>query len=418
MFDVDKWQEIFFTIRKNKLRTFLTAFSIFWGIFILMILLGFGSGLQHGVEADFEDDAVNSIWIRAGQTSLAYKGLQPGRKLDLKNDDFQLLRRQVEGVEHLAGRFFCWGEFTVRYKDKYSSFEMLGITPDHRYLENQRPIKGRYINAADLEERRKVAIIGTKVEEGLFDEGEDPIGKWINVRGSLYKVVGVYDDGGGSKNEGEVRRIFIPLSTAQLAYNGTNEMHQIMYTVGDASVKESQAMVEQTRQLLADKYRFDPADKRAVNIWNNVENYQQFKDLFTGIELFLWIVGAFSIVAGVVGVSNIMLIVVKERTREIGVRKALGATAGSIIGLVLHEAILITVVAGYIGLVAGIGLIELIKWALINFQVDAPYFKNPDIDITTALIATLLLAVAGTLAGYFPARNAAKVNPIVALRDE
>lgn len=415
MFDIDKWQEIFFTIRKNKLRTFLTAFSVAWGIFMLMILLGFGTGLQHGVEYDFREDAVNSIWVSPGQTSMPYKGMKPGRNITLKNEDLDYLSQKVSGIEYSAGRFFCYGEFTVRYKDKYSSYSVLGVTPDIMYIENQTPKKGRYINQLDMEEKRKVAIIGPKVVEGLFSKNEDPIGKWINVRGIQYRIVGIYNDKG---DEGEINRIFIPLTTAQLAYNAKNQLHTIMYTVGDASVKESQQVVESTKEILSQKYQFDPEDDRAVFIWNNVENFQRFLNLFLGIKIFLWVIGIFTIIAGIVGVSNIMLIIIRDRTREIGLRKAIGATPSSIVGLFLQESILITVVAGYVGLITGIGIIELVKWALVEFSVDAPYFRDPDIDLFTAVMATVLLVISGALAGYFPAKKAAKVNPIVALREE
>ena len=415
MFDIDKWQEIFFTIRKNKLRTFLTAFSVAWGIFILMILLGVGTGLQRGVEFDFRGDAINSIWISAGQTSLPYKGMQPGRRWSLQSEDYDNLRQKIKGVEYSTARFHCWGTFTVRYKNKYSSFSVLGVTPDMMYLENQTPIQGRYMNNLDLEQRRKVAIVGTKVVEGLFNANENPIGKWIDVRGVQYLIVGVYKDEG---DEGEMQSILIPLTTAQLAYNAKNTVHTIMYTVGNASVKESKAMANETRNMLAQKYRFDPKDQRAVYIGNNVENFQKFKNLFTGVKAFLWIIGLFTIIAGIVGVSNIMFIVIKDRTREIGVRKAIGAPPASIIGLFLQESILITLAAGYIGLITGIGVIEFIKWALAEFKVDAPYFRDPEIDIATAVMATIVLVISGAVAGYFPARKAAKVNPIVALKDE
>ncbi|MCK5368198.1 MAG: FtsX-like permease family protein, partial [Cyclobacteriaceae bacterium] len=279
----------------------------------------------------------------------------------------------------------------------------------------QTPILGRYINKLDIIDRRKVAVLGTKVVEGLFDKNENPIGKWIDVRSIKYLVVGVYEDKG---DEGEMKNVFIPLTTAQLAYNAKNRVHSIMYTVGDASVKESRAMAEQTREILSEKYKFDLTDDRAMFIWNNVENFQKFKNLFIGVKLFLWIIGVFTIIAGIVGVSNIMFIVIKDRTREIGVRKAIGATPGSIIGLFLQESILITVVAGYIGLITGIGVIEFIKWALMEFNIDAPYFRDPEIDLFTAVLATVLLVVSGAIAGYFPARKAAKVNPIVALKEE
>lgn len=415
MIDIDKWQEIFFTIQKNKLRTFLTAFSVAWGIFILMILLGVGTGLQHGVEYDFRDDAINSIWISGGQTSKPFKGMKSGRRLTLKLDDYQEIRDKVKGVEYAATRFYCWGNFTVRYKQKYSSFNVLGVSPEMMYLENQRPTLGRYINELDMKERRKVAVIGTKVVEGLFDKHENPIGKWIDVRGVKYLTVGVYEDDG---DEGEMKNIFIPLTTAQLAYNAKNMVHTIMYTVGDASVKESRAMAKKTRDMLSSKYKFDPTDERAMFIRNNVDTFQKFKNLFVGVKLFLWVIGVFTIIAGIVGVSNIMFIVIKDRTREIGIRKAIGAPPNSIIGLFLQESILITMVAGYIGLITGIGVIELIKWVLIEFNIDAPYFRDPEIDVFTAVIATILLVISGALAGYFPARKAAKVNPIVALKDE
>ncbi len=415
MIDIDKWQEIFFTIRKNKLRTFLTAFSVAWGIFILMILLGVGTGLQHGVEYDFRNDAINSIWISPGQTSKPFNGMKPGRRLTLKTEDFDEIKQNVKGIEYAASRFYCWGNFIVRYKSKYSSFNVRGINPEMMYLENQNPIMGRYINDADMKERRKVAVIGTKVLEGLFDKNEDPIGKWIDVRNIKYLVVGVYEDKG---DEGEMMNVFIPLTTAQLAYNGKNTVHNIMYTVGDASIDESKAMADQTMEILSKKYQFDPSDHRAMSIYNNVENFQKFKNLFVGVKLFLWIIGIFTIIAGIVGVSNIMFIVIKDRTREIGVRKAIGAPPNSIISLFLQESILITIIAGYIGLISGIGIIEFIKWALIEFNIDAPYFRDPEIDLFTAVLATVLLIISGAIAGYFPARKAAKVNPIVALKDE
>ncbi len=415
MFDIDKWQEIFYTIGKNKLRTFLTAFSVAWGIFILIILLGFGSGMQHGVEYDFRSDAINSIWISTGQTSLPYKGMKPGRNIELNNEDFSHVGSQIQYVDHVASRFYCWGEFTIRYKKKYSSFNVRGITPEMRFLENQEVVKGRYINDEDIRQRRKIAVISQTVKKSLFEENEDPIGKWINVRGIQYLVVGIYKDAGG---EGENSEIYIPMSTAQLAYNAKNEVHNIMYTVGDASVQESAESVEQTRKYLSEKYKFDPNDNRALNIWNNVENFQRFVSLFFGIRVFLWIIGLFTIIAGIVGVSNIMFIIIKDRTREIGIRKAIGATPGSIIGMFLQESVLITSAAGYFGLILGIIVIEGIKYLLVKLSVEAPYFRNPDIDLVTAVSATILLIIAGALAGYFPARKAAKVNPIVALREE
>jgi len=414
MFDLDKWQEIFHTISKNKLRTFLTAFSVSWGIFMLVLLLGFGNGFHQGVEWQFRDDATNSIWIRPGQTSIPYKGIKPGKNIQFTNYDYEEIKRQVPGVEFISSRYYLTGEFTVRYKDKYSSFSVRSCHPDHMYLENTIITEGRFINELDVRERRKVTAIGSEIVETLFGD-ENPIGKWIDVNRIKYKVVGTYKDEGG---ENEVRTIYIPISTAQMAYGGGTKVHQIMFTTGNATVEESKVMEAKVLDILSKRHVFSKEDDRAVRIWNTVEFFKKFQDLFAGINLFLWIVGLGTIIAGIVGVSNIMLIVVKERTREIGVRKALGATPRSIVGLFLQESILITLTSGYLGLCLGIGLIEFIAWALVNFEVDAEFFRNPEIDLATAVGATILLVIAGVAAGYFPARKAAKIRPIEALRDE
>jgi len=415
MFDLDKWQEIYFTIRKNKLRTFLTAFSVSWGIFMLVMLLGAGRGLQNGVEKEFEEDAKNSIYVSPGKTSIAYGGLKMGRNIQLRNSDYNDLRLRIPGIEYITSRYYCTGEFTVRYQDNYSSFSVVGIHPDHEFLENQYAFKGRYINEFDLLEKRKVVIIGTEVQKVLFKKIAEPVGEWIDIGGIPYKVIGVYEDAGDGDED---RRIFIPLSTAQLAYNGADNIHNMWFTVGDASVKESKQIVENVRDHISKKYHFAKEDSRALFIWNSVENFQRFMDLFMGIRIFLWIVGIGTIIAGIVGVSNIMLIVVNERTREIGIRKALGATPGSIIGLFMQEAIVITGMAGYFGLISGIGLIELINYLMNRFQVVTPFFRNPEIHLQTAAGATLLLIMAGILAGYIPAKKASKIRPIEALRDE
>ena len=411
---LDLWQEILFTVSKNKLRTFLTAFSVAWGIFMLIILLGFGTGFQRGVEWQFRDQATNAIFVNPGQTSMPYEGMQPGRRIRLHNSDLPLLTNSIPEIDHLAANFYCYGEFTIRYKDNYSSFTVNGIYPDLEYIENQTPIKGRYINEIDIRDRRKVAVIGSEVVTGLF-ENEDPVGKYIDVRGIQYKVVGIFDDKGG---QGDLKKIYIPFSTAQLAYSGTDNVHWITYTIGDASVEESNAIVHKTKELLGQKYKFATEDSRALRVWNSVEEYQKFQNLFFWIKTFLFVVGVFTIIAGIVGVSNIMLIAVKERTREIGIRKALGATPSSIVNLFVLEAIFITVIAGYFGLLAGVGIIELIRRALVEFNAAPEFFRDPETQIWVALGATGLLVISGTLAGFFPARRAAKVEPIVALRDE
>ena len=409
MFDLDKWQEIFSTISKNKLRTFLTGFSVAWGIFMLIILLGSGYGLENGVRAEFEDDATNTLWVNQGTTSMAYQGYKPGRSIRFTNDDYENTKK-VKDVEHISGRFTIWENNTLSYKNEFGSFDIYCTHPAYGKVESLTPFKGRFLNAVDVEENRKVASIGKLVDEALF-KGEDPLGKYIKVAGIPFEVVGVFEDPGGDR---DMSRIYIPISTAQMVFNRGNRLGTMSMTIGNASVERSKEMEEEIRNELAQKHHFNPEDKRAIHIWNNMEQYERFMTLFANIRLFIWIIGIGTIIAGIVGVSNIMMIVVKERTKEIGIRKSMGATPGSIISLILQESILITAFAGYIGLVLGVGLLELVSKNLPKTD----YFTNPEVNISVALMATLVLVVAGALAGFVPARKAASVKPVVALRDE
>jgi putative ABC transport system permease protein len=416
MFDLDKWQEIFHTIEKNKLRTFITAFNVAWGIFILVILMGFGRGFQNGVHHQFDDDAANSIFINGGTTSIAHKGMQPGKRIHFTNDDYDLIREKVNGVEYMTGRYYVSGQFTVRYEDSYSSFNIQAVHPDHLHLERSLMQEGRYINEKDILEKRKIAVIGTKVIKVLF-QNEPPVGKYITINGIKYKVVGTYKDYG---QEEDTKTIYIPISTAQLAYGGGNRVHRLMLTVGDATLEESLNIQDEIHAMLASRHVFSTEDKSAVWVFNLWEEYIKWMNIFDGIRIVLAAVGIFTLLAGVVGVSNIMLIVVKERTREIGVRKAIGATPLSVIGLFLMEALLITIVSGYIGMVGGMTFIEsgLLGQLMMLFGFPMDFFVDPGVNFVNAVIATIILVVVGTLAGYFPARKAAKIKPVEALKDE
>lgn len=410
MFDLDKWQEIFNTIEKNKLRTFLTGFSVAWGIFMLIILQGSGIGLQKGVENEFRSSATNTIWIWSGQTSKPYAGMQPGRYIQMTNEDYDNISNTVKGIDKISSRYQIWGASTISYNNEFGSFSIRTVHPDYAYIEKMDIIEGRFINKTDMDEFRKSVVISTKVKEALFKE-EAPMGKYIQVNGVPFKVVGIFtDDDGRDEN---MQLIYLPLSTAQRVFGAGNRINTLAVTVGDAGVDESKLIQEDIKSKLAAKHKYDPTDERAMFLWNSVEEFQKFKSLFASIRLFIWIIGIGTIIAGVVGVSNIMMIVVKERTKEIGIRKALGATPQSIIGLILQEAILITGFAGYIGLVLGVGLLE-----LISKQIETPFFRQPEVDINIAVGATILLVVAGSLAGFFPARKAAAIKPIEALRDE
>lgn len=408
MFDLDKWQEIFGSISKNKLRTFLTGFSVAWGIFILMILLGSGNGLQNGVETQFGQDAANSIWLGGGQTSKAYMGFQPGREIQLENEDYDLIRTKVPGVERITASFDGRAQRVLSYKKERGTFLVRSCMPDHQYLEVTTSLNGRFINDIDIRQNRKVCAMGKPVAEALFKD-EDPLGKYIDVEGIPYRVIGVFKD----PNERDMNRIYIPVTTAQKTYNGKNKLGTI-WLLTTKDIESSNKMMEQAKKILADRHKFDITDDKAIWANNITEEYIRIMQLFFNIRLFIWIIGIGTLIAGVVGVSNIMMIVVKERTKEIGIRKALGATPWSIVSLIMQEAIFITALAGYIGLVAGIFLLEGAAKAIPAGE----FFRNPEVDLKVAISATVLLIIAGALAGFFPAFRASRIQPVVALKDE
>ena len=412
LFDVDKWQEIFETMKKNKLRTFLTGFSVTWGIFMLIILLGSGNGLENGVRKEFEGDATNTIWINQGMTSMPYKGLKEGRRIQFTLEDYDLLNREIDYIEHPSARQDVWRSNTISFEGEYGNFDIVSCHPGYGYYETLEMLDGRFINNDDVDHTRKVVVMSTVVKDALFKNGKEPLGEFIQINGVPFKVVGYFTDPGGDR---DMQRVYIPVTTAQRIFNFGNRVSVLCMTTQDITVEQSQQMADDIRNTLASAHMFNPEDQRAIFVRNNIEQFKQFLSLFANIRLFIWIIGIGTIVAGVVGVSNIMMIVVKERTQEIGIRKAMGATPWSIISLILQESVLITAFAGYIGLVMGVGLLELIKPI---FESGDAFFRNPEVDLTIAGGATLILVVAGMLAGFVPARKAAKVKPIEALRYE
>jgi putative ABC transport system permease protein len=407
MFWLDAWQELFQLLWRNRMRTVLTALAVAWGIYLLVILLALGRGLQNGAERDFRDDAVNSIWVRGMKTSEQYAGRGPGRQVRFKNGDIDAVTR-LAGVEHITGRYHVSGSFAVTRGSKSARFDIRGCHPDHRYLEKTLLQQGRFINERDIEERRKVAVIGPLVREALF--GAAPfLGENITIKGVVYKVVGLYDDEGGM---GELRRIYIPISTAQLVYHGADNVHNIMYTVGDVSVEDSVQMEARTRTLLAARHGFSPTDRRALRVNNNLQRFDKVREIFRWISAFVWLVGLGTLFAGVIGVSNIMLISVQERVVEIGIRKALGATPFALVRMVLFEALVITVIAGYLGLFGGVMTVEAVNRWLPNND----FVKNPAVDFRAGWTALGILVLAGAAAGLAPAWRAARVKPVVAMR--
>lgn len=373
-----------------------------------MILLGAGQGLRNGTEAQFMSDAINSIWIEGGETSKPYKGLQPGREIQLTNDDYELIKNKIDSVEHITG---SWNSptRTLSYKNEHAGFTVRPCLPDHRYLENVQLIEGRFINDIDQAQHRKVCVMGLTVKKVLFKD-ESPVSKYIDVDGVAYKVVGYFYDPSSS----DMNRIYIPLSTAQKSFSGKNHMGVIWLSTGTAGTDRSNIMVTEIKKMLASTHKFDANDYSALNVNNNIIEYKRIMKMLDGIKIFIWIIGIGTLIAGVVGVSNIMMIVVKERTKEIGIRKALGATPYSIVSLIIQESILITAVAGYIGLTGGVFLIEAFK----KYAPPSDFFKDPEVNFNVAISATLLLIIAGGLAGLFPAMRAARIEPVIALRDE
>ena len=408
MFDLDKWNEIFNSIGKHPLRTILTAFGVAWGIFMLVLLLGAGQGLQNGVDEQFSGDAVNSLWISAGRTSVPFQGLKEGRRIKLTNEDYNYLLDQFSQIDELSGKYFLQGNKIVKYNQQALSYSIQGMHPDGAFMESLVITDGRSLNEQDQRDGRKVAIVGEVVRDQLFKE-EDPIGQMIQIDGAVYKVVGVFYDKEGERT---MRRIYLPISTVQKVYSTYDRIDQLILASHDLSAAEMELLETTTRKAMQQRKLIAPDDRRALRVFNMAAEYQSIKGLMLAIKAITWLVGIFSMIAGVIGVSNIMLIIVKDRTKEIGIRKAIGATPGSIIGMIFQESIFITAVAGYIGLAMGIGVLALLK------DVESEFFRNPEVNIGLALTATLVLIIAGVLAGLLPAIQAARINPVKAIKSE
>jgi len=409
MLDRDVWQEIFNTIKTNKLRTFLTGFSVGWAIFILVILLASVNGMQNGFVGQFSDDATNTIFVRPGSTTLAYAGFEKGRRIQMTNQDLEyIIKSFPKDVEYYSGRYNTG--VSARYKSETGSYSVQATHPDHLFIEKTVISHGRYINQADILSRAKVAVLGRKVVEDLF-KGEEALGNFVEFNGLPFRVIGIFTDEGDDNAE---RRIYAPITTFQGIYGNTNDLHTVALTYNpDYNLAEALDFSNRLEILMKRRHRINPDDQAGIYVWNYAEAFEDIST-FTGVLRGIGIgVGFLILISGIVGIGNIMVFSIKGRTKEIGVRKALGARPGQIINLVLLESVFITTISGFVGL--------LIAWmilAALGPMIQTPAFADPSVELSTVVTATIILIVAGVLAGLIPAMKAANVKPIVALSDK
>ena len=409
MFSRDNWKEIFQTIQKNKLRTFLSGFTVALGILIFVVLFGFGNGLINTFDDFFGDDATNVFYLFAGRTSMPYKGYKSNRQIEFENDDLADINKNFAlFLEYSTPRISRGG--LVKYKEESNNYTSRAVGPAHQYAEKTIMMKGRYLNKEDIKNKTKYAVIGRLVEEDLFG-ASNAIGEYIDVAGSAFKVIGVFQDEGGDREE---RYIYMPYTTRQLIEKNTDKLDQIIVAFKpEIGYVGAMAFEKSLDKFLREKKYISPEDQNGIFIRNVADQLKQNQQFARVLQLIVAFVAFGTIIAGIIGISNIMVFVVKERTKELGIRKALGATPRSVIGTILLESVFITTISGFIGMMIGIAILSSLGEKLKDF-----FITNPSINIGTAIFATVILIIFGALAGYIPARRAARIKPIVALRDE
>ncbi|MDA7711738.1 ABC transporter permease [Flavobacteriaceae bacterium] len=409
MFSKDTWREIFETIRKNKLRTFLSGFTVALGIFIFVLLFGLGNGLKNTFQEFFIDDASNAIFLYPGRTSKPYRGFKANRIIEFENEDLEDIKKDFPFyLEYVTPRITRSAQ--VSYKNESNSYSARGVAPGNQFVEKSIIMKGRYLNEKDLTEKRKNVVIGRLVAKDLFGT-EDPIGKYVEMGTSAFKVIGVFQDEGGDNEE---RFIYMPYTTRQQLEKSNDKVGQIVVTFRkELGYAGAMAFEKELNQFLRDKKNIDPTDPNGIYIQNRTSDLKQSQQFAVVLQLIVSFVGLGTLIAGIIGISNIMVFVVKERTKELGIRKALGATPRSVIQMILQESIFITAISGYFGLIFGVFVLK-----SIGVQLEEFFIKNPYIDMGTATAATIILIIFGAIAGYIPAKRASSIKPIVALRDE
>ncbi|MCF8367687.1 MAG: ABC transporter permease [Bacteroidales bacterium] len=421
IFDLDKWHEIYFALRKNPLRTFFTAFGVFWGIFMLIIMMGAGEGLYNGASKDLGDMSTNSVFMWTQRTTIPYKGFPRGRFFRFNNDDTKALVDNIPEIKYIAPRLQGWsrgeGSNNVIRGERTGSFNIQGDYPEINFIDPVNVTSGRFINHIDIDELRKVAVIGVSVFNEMFEPQENPIGEYIQIQGVYFKVIGMFQSKKNDQQaEHDNQAIFIPFTTLQKVYNYGDMVGWYSITAKDDVRVE--VIENKAKDLLKQRHSVHPDDIRAVGSFNLDKEWSKMTNLFNGISILVWIVGIGTLLAGVIGVSNIMLIVVKERTKEIGIQRAIGAAPSIIITQIIVESVLLTAVAGYFGLAIGVGILELVNFGLQSSGADSNMFSNPSVDFTKAMWALGILVISGIFAGMIPARRAVNIKPIDALRDE
>jgi len=404
------------------MRSFMTAFGVFWGIFMLIVMSGAGRALENGVMDGIKAFATNSAFFWTERTSIPYEGFQRGRRWNYETADIDYIRQNVKEIEYLSPRLFGnqqAGNNTIR-GEKAGTFSVYGDYPDYFKIDQWTPIKGRLINDIDIIQERKVCNIADRVAELMFEKDENPVGQYIKVSGVYYQVVGVIhaetriNIGDGKKEE----TIILPYTTMRKTYNYGNKVY--FFSVTTKPGYSVSSLEEKLMKLMKDRHKIAPNDLQAIGSFNLEKEFLKYNALFVGIQVLTWIVGLGTLLAGIIGVSNIMLVIIKERTQEIGIQRAIGATPGTVIKHIVAESVFLTVMAGYIGLSLGVGLLELLNQALLQNQKagEEIFFRNPQVNLTMALSALAVLVVAGMFAGLVPAKRAVSIKPIDAIRDE
>ena len=420
MFDFDGIHEIWQTIARNKTRSLLTAFGVFWGIFLLVVLSSTGNGFENGLMKQVEGVTPNTGFFFTSQTSEPYKGYQKGRSWSMQMSDIEALKEAFPYIKAISPEASVYSseDKNVIYGSRGGSFTVKGVMPEYNEIEKSKILKGRFINNTDIASRRKVCLIGKKVYETMFEKGEDPLGKMIKVNGIYFQVVGVlrsYTDNvniNGTIDES----VILPFTTMQQVFALGDKIHFFALVADDDTPLPD--VEEDIIQLIKQRHDIAPTDKDVLRSFNLTEIFKAFMGLFFGIHILIWIVGLGTLMSGVIGVSNIMLVTVKERTREIGVRRAIGAKPKNIITQVLSESLLLTTLAGLVGLCIGVGIMAIVGMITSNMPSDTMMFQDPNMSFKAAVLATIIVILSGLLAGVLPALRAIQIKAIDAIREE